>query len=179
MDFEELRTRNDRFRATGAHAELSRMPRRGTVVLGCADPRVDPQQVLGFDLGDVAVVRNIGGRVCPPALATLAGLSRVGPSGRGAPAGPSGPDLIVLHHTDCGIVGLAQDPTALAGFLGIDPELLPFMHVDDPRRAVAHDAELLTAAMPRARVWGLVYDVDTGAIEVRVAPPAALTPTPG
>ena len=32
-------------------------------VLGCVDSRVDPAQVLGLDLGEAVVMRNVGGRV--------------------------------------------------------------------------------------------------------------------
>ena len=39
------------------------MPSLKTFIIGCVDPRVDPAQVLGIKLGEVAVIRNIGGRI--------------------------------------------------------------------------------------------------------------------
>src|SRR5258708_40370296 len=37
----------------------------GITVIGCVDPRVDPAHVLGLELGEAAVLRNIGGRGTP------------------------------------------------------------------------------------------------------------------
>lgn len=164
---------NRRFRRTAAHLGLAMMPRRRMLVVGCADPRVDPQQVLGLQLGDVAVIRNIGGRVTAPTLATLAGLGRLGARPARVSTPPTAPrlDLVVLHHTDCGIVLLGEEPEALAGFLGTDVAHVAAMHVDDPHAAVVHDVTVLRGlGMPGARIWGLVYDVATGAVEIAAAP---------
>ena len=38
------------------------------VIIGCADMRVDPAQVLGIKPGEAVVMRNIGGRVTPALL---------------------------------------------------------------------------------------------------------------
>src|SRR5258707_3676759 len=38
----------------------------GITVIGCVDPRVDPAHVLGLELGEAAVLPNIGGRGAPP-----------------------------------------------------------------------------------------------------------------
>ena len=46
-------------------------------VIGCVDPRVDPTQVLGIDLGQAAVIRNIGGRVTAGVLKELALLRKL------------------------------------------------------------------------------------------------------
>lgn len=173
MDSETIFDGNRRFRGTAAHLGLVMMPRRRVLIVGCADPRVDPQQVLGLQLGDVAVIRNIGGRVTAPTLATLAGLGRLGARAAQASAQPGAPglDLVVLHHTDCGIVLLGEEPEALAGFLGTDVANVQAMHVEDPYAAVVHDVTVLRGlGMPGARVWGLVYDVSTGAVEIVAAP---------
>jgi hypothetical protein len=48
------------------------------------------------------------------------------------------------------------------------------MHVQDPYVAVAHDVEvLLGLPMPGLRIWGLVYDVATGAVEITATPQQA------
>ena len=39
-------------------------------------PRVDPTEVLATDQGEVAAIRNVGGRVTPETLMELAMLSR-------------------------------------------------------------------------------------------------------
>ncbi len=171
MNAIELKQGNDSFRATAAYEGLKLMPRRRLVIIGCADPRVDPEKILGLELGDAAVVRNLGGRVTAPTLATIAGLARVG--ARQGAATP-GLDVVVLQHTDCGILRLADEPEALAGFLGTDVRQLPQMHVRDPFAAVEHDVSILRSlGLPGVRVWGLVYLVATGEIVI-ATPPEAL-----
>ena len=174
MDLATILEGNGNFVATGRHEGLAMMPRRRVLIIGCADPRVDPEKVLGLQMGDAAVIRNIGGRVTGPTLATVAGLGRVGAKAALA-AGRSGTgpgmDLVVLHHTDCGILHLADDPESLARFLGTDLAHLGDMHLRDPYAAVTHDAAVLRGLdMPGLRVWGLVYDVATGRVEITAAP---------
>ncbi|HEY0815244.1 MAG TPA: carbonic anhydrase [Pseudonocardia sp.] len=175
MEIDEVLAGNAAFTATGRFQGLRMMPRRQLLVIGCADPRVDPESVLGLELGDAAVVRNIGGRVTPPTLATLAGLATVGrlqmqASAGGPPMGSPGLDVVVLHHTDCGILRLAEDPNALAGFLGTDVEQVRAMHVGDPAAAIRHDVGVVRETVPGIRVWGLVYDVATGRVEIMARP---------
>lgn len=177
MDRATILEGNGAFIATGRHESLAMMPRRRVMIIGCADPRVDPEKVLGLQMGDAAVIRNIGGRVTGPTLAMVAGLRSLGANAALAASqsgtGP-GMDLVVLHHTDCGILHLADEPESLARFLGTDLAHLGDMHVQDPYVAVAHDVEVLRGLpMPGLRVWGLVYDVATGAVEITATPQQA------
>ena len=60
---DDLVRRNAAFAATGAFAGLP-FPTSDTLqVLGCVDSRVDPSDVLGLELGDGVLMRNIGGRI--------------------------------------------------------------------------------------------------------------------
>lgn len=174
MDSQVIARGNEAFVGTGTYRGLAMMPRQRVMIVGCADPRVNPEQILGLELGDAAVIRNIGGRVTPPTLATIAGLARLGAHAAQASAGqgtPPGVDLLILHHTDCGILRLGDEPEALAAFLGTDLARLDAMAVADPYRAVVHDVSVLRGlAMPGLRVWGLVYDVATGAVEITASP---------
>jgi len=75
MDFlETMIARNARFAETAFAPELKILPSAGTIVVGCVDPRVDPAYVLGLEQGEVAVIRNVGGRITPALLETLAVL---------------------------------------------------------------------------------------------------------
>src|SRR5215471_7509425 len=162
---DELVLRNAAFAATGAFAGLP-FPTSDTLqVLGCVDSRVDPGDVLGLELGEGVVMRNIGGRLTPAALRSWALLGRLS---RGRP--PSG-HLVILHHTDCGIRRLASFPEQLAAFFEIPVAELESKAVADPYRSVRIDVELARHRLPGLAVSGLVYDVDTGLIEVAV--PAA------
>jgi carbonic anhydrase len=157
---------------------LKIVPQLKTLMLGCVDPRVDPAQVLGVKLGEVAVIRNIGGRVTPNVLAEIALLVTLTKTLGGA-LGP-GWDLIVLQHNDCGILRLESPPEMLANYFRIDPSALPDKHVSDPRAAVEADIAALrdSPLIPGTfRVTGVVYDVATGHIET-VSGPALLRPDP-
>ena len=133
-------------------------------VIGCLDSRVDPSLVLGLDLGDAVVMRNIGGRVTPEMLRSWALLSHLGKGGA-----PTGAHTVILHHTDCGIVRLADYPEQLAAFFEIPEADLASKAVRDPYAAVRIDVDIARQAVPPAvAVSGLVYDVETGLIEVVV-----------
>lgn len=171
-----LLERNRRFAATGLPTDLQLFPRLETIVIGCADPRVDPATVLGLGLGDALIIRNLGGRFTPHTLQTMAALRLIAQA-EGATAGP-GWNLIVLHHTDCGITRLGAHAGLLAGMFGIESADLDAKAVDDPAAAVAADVATIKANpfLPAAfLVSGLVYDVATGLIDV-VVPPAPLRP---
>jgi carbonic anhydrase len=158
----ELVRRNAAFAATGAFAGLA-FPASDTLqVLGCVDSRVDPGEVLGLELGEGVVMRNIGGRMTPAALRSWALLGRL--SG-GQP--PRTGHLVILHHTDCGIVRLADYPGQLAAFFEIPAGELAGKAVADPYAAVRVDAAIARHALPPGRaVSGLVYDVATGLVEI-------------
>lgn len=158
----ELVQRNATFAATGAFKGLPFPSSPALRVIGCVDSRVDPADVLGLELGEAVVMRNIGGRVTPEVLRSWALLGRLG-------AGePPGGQLAILHHTDCGIRRLAGYPEQLAAFFEIPVADLDTKAVDDPYASVRVDVALARQRLPSLLVSGLVYDVDTGLIEVVV-----------
>ena len=80
---------------------------------------------------------------------------------------PPGGHLVILQHTDCGITRLAGYPDQLAAFFEIPAGELAAKAVADPYAAVRIDAALARQALPPSRlVSGLVYDVNTGLIEI-------------
>jgi len=159
---DDLVRRNGVFAATGAFAGLA-FPTSDTLqVLGCVDSRVDPGVVLGLELGQAVVMRNIGGRITPAALRSWALLGRLS---QGQP--PKRGHLVILHHTDCGITRLAGYPGQLAAFFEIPPDQLDSKAVADPYAAVRVDTAIARHMLPPGRlVSGLVYDVSTGLIEI-------------
>ena len=169
---ETLHSRNERFAARHNARGMAMMPRLRCMIIGCADPRVDPANIFGLKLGDAAVIRNIGGRITAGTLQTMAMLRLVAAADPGGPPGP-GWHLIVLHHTDCGINRLTAYPDLLGEHFGIDASELGAKHVTDPRASVVVDVAALKANpfLPAGFiVSGLVYDVDTGRIEQVVGP---------
>lgn len=166
--------RNEEFAAQRFSAGLSLMPTLGTMIVGCVDPRVDPSHVLGLQPGEAIVIRNIGGRITPATLQTMALLAMI-PQLEGA--GPvSGLNLVVFQHTDCGITRLAKVPDRLTAYFGVALGELEAKAVGDPYAAVAVDVAALQAnpsLPPGVIVSGVVYDVATGRVAM-VAPPVRL-----
>lgn len=178
MDFlQTMIDRNASFAETGFAPELKMLPSTGTIVVGCVDPRVDPAYVLGLEQGEVAVIRNVGGRVNKPLIETLA-ILRVVAKAAGREAGVR--NLVLLHHTDCGIVGCYHHaPDLLARHLGVETAALDDLAITDPYKAVVHDVAMLRAneQLPGdVIVSGLVYDVKTGRVET-IVPAAPLRPS--
>jgi len=149
------------------------------VIIGCADMRVDPAQVLGLKRGEAVVMRNIGGRVTPGLLEEVGLLGRIGEVAGTIPGGGEEFHLIVLHHTDCGSTRLVGDPAMLAHYFQIPESEVATKSVPDPRKSVAVDVAALRAIPALPGEWlisGLVYDVATGLVEV-VVPAAPIRAT--
>jgi carbonic anhydrase len=152
------------------------LPDLKAIVIGCADMRVDPAHLLGTKPGEAVVLRNIGGRITAGLLEQLGLLGRIGEVAGEAPGGGGEFHIIVLQHTDCGILRLAGDPDKLAHYFQIPEGELGKKAVTDPRTAVAVDVAALRAIPALPAKWlvsGLVYDVATGLIEI-VIPPAPI-----
>jgi carbonic anhydrase len=148
-------------------------PTLRALVLTCADHRVDPAHVLGLELNEAVVFRNIGGRVTRDFLTelacivTVATLENLG----------SGFELIIMQHTDCGIARLGgiEHRELLAAYFGIDPDEVAGHFVTDPFSAARFDVEQLrnNPFIPRSlQISGAVYDVSNGG--VTVVGPAAI-----
>jgi carbonic anhydrase len=169
INTDELVRRNAAFVAGGAFAGLPFPTPHTLRVLGCVDSRVDPAHVLGLDLGDALVMRNIGGRVTPAVLRSWGLLAQLGQRNPGDATKTDPPHLAILHHTDCGIKQLAAFPEQLAEFFEIPVTDLDTKAVKDPHAAVRIDVEIARHMLPSGFVIsGLVYDVETGLIEVVV-----------
>ena len=169
---DELVRRNANFAAGGAFAGL-RFPTSQTLrVVGCVDSRVDPSHVLDLGLGEAVVMRNIGGRITPAVLRSWALLAKLGQTRPSGQPGGGPPHMVILQHTDCGIRTLANFPELLAKFFEIPVEELGTKAVCDPHAAVRIDVDIVRRTMPAGLlVSGLVYDTETGLVEV-VVPPA-------
>jgi carbonic anhydrase len=71
-------------------AQGSRSSGRGTIVLSCSDPRLNPYQIFGVDpsLKGITMVRNAGGRAVD-AIRTISVLQTIGRA----------KTVVVMHHT--------------------------------------------------------------------------------
>jgi carbonic anhydrase len=165
--------RNRAFAATEARRyvpELPFIPRQNLYIVTCIDCRVDPAEILGVQIGEALVERNIGGRVTPTVMNDIAYASYLVET-----KAPEGPwfEVAVIHHTGCGSALLADDELrhGYANRIGVDERSLADMAVLDPRRTVRADVDRLLQAsqIPAAvKISGHVYDVNTGLLDTIV-----------
>jgi carbonic anhydrase len=164
-----LLERNRAFAETAARRNVPALPfipRQSLYVVICIDCRVDPAQILGIELGEALVQRNIGGRVTPAVIRDIAYASYLVET-----KAPEGPwfEVAVIHHTDCGSALLADDELrhGYAERIGVDERTLAETPVLDPARTVQTDVQrvLWAEEIPAdVRVSGHVYDVGTGLV---------------
>ncbi len=173
----DLTRRNTAFAATGFDSSLTINPSGNMMVVGCVDPRVDPAHVLGLANGEAAIIRNVGGRITPATLRTMAMLGKVGQANADTHV-PGTWNLVILHHTDCGMTDLATYPGLLAEYFEIPEGELAGKSVSDPVGSVRVDVGTILGNIRGSDflVSGLVYDVATGRLEV-VVPPTPLHPS--
>ncbi len=146
MDYlDSLTRRNAEFADHGFKTGLKMLPSSKTMIIGCVDPRVDPMDIFQLEPGEAAIIRNVGGRVNPALLETMAILRTVTRAAGGEVG--AGWNLIVLHHTDCGISGCYHHaPELLAQHMGVPPQRLDALAIADPYEAVALDVAALKSA---------------------------------
>ena len=170
-----LLERNRAFASTDARngvPAIPFIPNRQTFVITCVDPRVDPAAILGLELGDAIVDRNVGGRVTPEVLRDLGWISHLH---RTKTPDAEWFELAVIHHTDCGSALLADDELrqAFADRGGYDDTTLAALAVLDPATTVAADVARLLASPvvdPAIQISGHVYDLKTGLVTEVVRP---------
>jgi carbonic anhydrase len=173
-NFDELLRHNQSFARTDAKDRVPAIPfvpNKQAYILTCIDPRVDPAQLFGLELGDAIVARTVGGRVTPAVLQDLAWISYLHET--------KTPDadwfeFAVMHHTECGS-GFFADDGLRHGFAarGYDDAELAALAVLDPAVTVPVDvARVLDAPQvsSRIKVTGLAYDVKTGLVTTVVPP---------
>jgi carbonic anhydrase len=177
-DTHDLSQRNSHFAQTGFVADLAINPSGNMMVVGCVDPRVDPAHVLGLGNGEAAIIRNVGGRITTATLRTMAMLSNVGQANTDTRR-PGIWNLVILHHTDCGLTDLASFPELLADYFEITIDELGAKSVNDPVGSVRGDVEIIKSAITAKDflVSGLVDDVDTGLVEIVVPQPKSPRPS--
>jgi carbonic anhydrase len=156
----EFLAANEQYATGFQMGDLPLPPGRKVAVLVCMDARIDPAKALGLEEGDAHVIRNAGGRAAD-ALRSLA-ISHELLGTR---------EIVVIHHTDCGMLTFSNDDIRekLEGELGPEArkeaskiDFLPFGDLDQSVRddvAAIQASPLIPSDIP---VSGVVYDVHDG-----------------
>jgi carbonic anhydrase len=151
---------NEEYAENFDKGHLPKQPGLKVAIVACMDARIDPAKVLGLEEGDAHVIRNAGGRAAD-ALRSLAVSQRM--------LGTR--EVIVIHHTDCGMRALTNEQirAIIADELGPEAaavaEDMDFHPLPDAEHSVLEDIEIIrnSPLIPHdIPVHGFVYDVFTG-----------------
>jgi carbonic anhydrase len=150
---------NTRYVAGAAPVDLPAAPARRLAVVTCMDARIDPLACLGLQPGDAHIIRNAGGRVSEDVLRSLIISAHL--------LGTR--EVAVIHHTDCGLLGLSNDDIRqrVAPGAGRNPSGIDFLPFSDQEGSVRDDVAGIRSSPfldPDTAVRGFIYDVRTGAL---------------
>lgn len=132
------------------------IPSMHATVVTCMDSRIDTFRIFGLESGQAHILRNAGGIVTDDVLRSLVLSQRLLKTR----------EVILVHHTNCGLHNLDEDALRadIAADTGAEPPYTfgSFSDVDEAvRRAVKRVRE--HAALPhRDHVRGFIYEVETG-----------------
>jgi carbonic anhydrase len=154
---DDLLQNAQRYAETFDKGALAMPPTTHLAVVACMDARLNPQALLGLDLGDAHVIRNAGGVVTDDVTRSLALSQRL--------LGTT--EIMLIHHTDCGMLTFRDDDVKdqIAADTGIRPPfaLEAFPDVDDDvRQSIARIQA--SPFIPHKQVRGFVYEVETGTL---------------
>lgn len=156
---DELLANNARYVESFADDDLALRPRRKLAVVACMDSRMDIFQMLGLAHGDAHIIRNAGGVVTDDVIRSLVLSQRL--------LGTR--EIILLHHTDCGMQRVIGD--ALKDEIESETGLRPawaFESFKDPYQNVRQSIRRLQVnpfIAHKEQIRGFVYRVDDGYLE--------------
>lgn len=153
---DEFLQRNAEYSAAYSDEHLAVQPARRLAVVACMDSRMDIFEMLGLAHGEAHVIRNAGGVITDDVIRSLC-LSQRYLGTR---------EIILLHHTDCGLQGVTEDvfKADLQAELGIKPWWALESFVDpwvDTRQSMRR-LDLTPFVPYKEHIRGFVFDVDTG-----------------
>jgi carbonic anhydrase len=150
---DELVQNSQRYAFAGA---LPMPPGRQVAVVACMDARLNPYGLLGLREGDAHVIRNAGGVVTDDVIRSLTISQRL--------LGTR--EIILIHHTDCGMLTFKDDAVKaqIEAEIGLRPPfaLEAFSDLDqDVKQSIAR-IQASPFVPHKESVRGFVYDVQSG-----------------
>ena len=156
---DELLKNNREYAVGFDNSHLQVNPKRQLAVVGCMDSRMDTFEILGLRHGEAHIIRNAGGVITDDVIRSLC-LSQRFLGTR---------EIVLLHHTDCGLMKVTEDvfKAELEAEIGIKPwwALESFV---DPHADVLQSIRRLHATpfiAHKDHIRGFVYNVTTGLLE--------------
>jgi carbonic anhydrase len=96
---DELIRNNRRYADSFRNGDLPISPARRVAIVTCMDARLDIHGLLGLEVGEAHVIRNAGGVVTDDVVRSLLISQRL--------LGTR--EIVLIHHTDCGMVTFRDD----------------------------------------------------------------------
>ena len=147
-----------------AKGDLPMPPDRKVAVVACMDARLNVYGLLGLSEGDAHVIRNAGGVVTHDEIRSLSISQRL--------LGTE--EIILIHHTDCGMLTFTDDEfkRAIQEDTGVEPEWAAesFDDVDEDLRQSLGRIQDSPFVPKKDSVRGFVYEVETGKLREVSAP---------
>jgi carbonic anhydrase len=153
---DELLSRNDAYANHFSGASLPMPPGKKVAVVACMDARLNVYGMLGLTEGDAHVIRNAGGVVTDDVIRSLLISQRL--------LGTR--EVVLIHHTDCGMLTFSDDDVkaAVQADIGLRPPfaLEAFDDLDaDVRQSIAR-IKASPFVPDKGSVRGFVFDVASG-----------------
>ncbi|UXA05594.1 carbonic anhydrase [Mycobacterium sp. SMC-2] len=131
-------------------------PSKHVAVVACMDARLDVYRLLGLNEGEAHVIRNAGGVVTDDVVRSLAISQRL--------LGTR--EIILIHHTDCGMLTFTDDDfkRSIQEEIGLKPPWAP-ESFPDPAEDVRQSLRRIEASpfvTMHGSLRGFVFDVATG-----------------
>jgi carbonic anhydrase len=144
-------------------------PARKVAVVACMDARIHPTSLLGLEVGDAHIIRNAGGVITDDVIRSLL-ISQL-------LLGTE--EIILIHHTDCGMLTFTDDALKrqVQDQIGLKPPfaLEAFPDIDEDVRQSIERLEASPFIPRKTSIRGFVYDVNTGGLREVSAQPALAT----
>jgi carbonic anhydrase len=156
---DELLANNARYVERFDDHDLGLEPRRRLAVVACMDSRMDIFEMLGLAHGDAHIIRNAGGIVTDDVVRSLVLSQRL--------LGTR--EVLLLHHTDCGLQRLIGD--TLKDEIEAETGLRPgwdFEGFKDPYQNVRQSIRRLQVnpfIQHKEHIRGFVYRVADGRLD--------------
>jgi carbonic anhydrase len=134
-------------------------PSKHVAVLACMDARIDVYRALGINEGESHVIRNAGGVATDDAIRSLAISQRL--------LGTT--EIILIHHTDCGMLTFSDDDfkRAIQDEIGVKPpwSAEAFPDVAEDVRQSLQRIENSPFVTKHTSARGFIFDVATGKLD--------------
>ncbi|OBB94926.1 carbonic anhydrase [Mycobacterium sp. 852002-30065_SCH5024008] len=145
--------------ASSFQGPLPMPPSKHVAVVACMDARLDVYRLLGLNEGETHVIRNAGGVATDDVIRSLAISQRL--------LGTR--EIILIHHTDCGMLTFTDDDfkRAIQEETGVKPPWAAeaFPDVGEDVRQSLRRIENSQFVTKHVSLRGFVFDVATGKLE--------------